>query len=101
MFDAKIKQKDDNLTINLSGDLDIYSEKEFKKFVEEKLKPTNTDIVFDFSELSYIDSTGLGMFINIYKDQIEKNKTIKIINAKDNIKKLFKITDLTELFEME
>ncbi|MFQ9998773.1 MAG: STAS domain-containing protein, partial [Anaerococcus obesiensis] len=48
-----------------------------------------------------IDSTGLGMFINIYKDQKEKDKSVKIINPKENIKKLFKITDISDLFEME
>ena len=41
------------------------------------------------------------MFINIYKDQKEKDKIVKIINPKENIKKLFKITDISDLFEME
>lgn len=41
------------------------------------------------------------MFMNIYKMLNDNNKEIKIINAKDNIKKLFRITDLTDLFDVE
>lgn len=101
MFDKKIIKKDDLLEIQLKGDLDVYSEKEFRDFAKENLSGENLDMVFDFKDLNYIDSTGLGLFMNLYKDQMEKNKSIKIINAKDNIYKLFKITDLTELFKME
>lgn len=100
MFDAKI-EKDDNIQkVELKGDLDVYSEDEFKKFIDEEIK-TDQDIVFDLSDLDYLDSTGLGMFMNVYKNQQANDKKVKIINAKDNIVKLFKITDLTGLFDME
>lgn len=100
MFDKKIVNEDNLQTIKLIGDLDVYSEDEFKSFIDEEIDP-NKDITIDLKDLEYLDSTGLGMFMNIYKMVNENGKDIKIINAKDNIKKLFKITDLTELFDME
>lgn len=100
MFDKKIVNEDKVQTIKLIGDLDVYSEDEFKSFIDEEIDP-NKDITIDLKDLEYLDSTGLGMFMNIYKMVNENGKDIKIINAKDNIKKLFKITDLTELFDME
>ena len=100
MFDKSIEHNDDFQLIKLKGDLDVYSEEEFKGFIEENLDE-NKDLVIDLADLDYLDSTGLGMFMNIYNSQKSKGKTVKIINAKDNIKKLFKITDLTALFDME
>ncbi len=100
MFDKKIEIIDDIQTIKLIGDLDVYSEDEFKSFIDEEIDP-NKDVRIDLKELDYLDSTGLGMFMNIYKMVNENGKEIKIINAKDNIQKLFKITDLTDLFDME
>lgn len=100
MFDKKIEIVDDIQTIKLIGDLDVYSEDEFKSFIDEEIDP-NKDVRIDLKELDYLDSTGLGMFMNIYKMVNENGKEIKIINAKDNIQKLFKITDLTDLFDME
>ena len=100
MFDKSIEYGDQIQTIKLKGDLDIYAEDDFKSFISENLDIDN-DVVFDLAELDYLDSTGLGMFMNVYNDQKNNGKTVKIINVKDNIYKLFKITDLTGLFDME
>ncbi len=100
MFDKEIKIEDDIQTVKLVGDLDVYSEEDFKEFIEEKID-INKDLVFDLKDLDYLDSTGLGMFMLIYNKQKENGKSVKIINTKENIKKLFKITDLSDLFDME
>lgn len=100
MFDKEIKIEDDIQTVKLVGDLDVYSEEDFKEFIEEKID-ANKDLVFDLKDLDYLDSTGLGMFMLIYNKQKENGKSVKVINTKENIKKLFKITDLSDLFDME
>ncbi|WP_297281278.1 STAS domain-containing protein [uncultured Anaerococcus sp.] len=100
MFDKKIEANDNTQTVKLIGDLDVYSEDDFKSFIDEEID-TNKDLVIDLSDLEYLDSTGLGMFMIIYKMQESNGKSVKVVNAKENIKKLFKITDLTELFDME
>ena len=100
MFKANIDKKDDYLILNLAGDLDVYSEEEFRDFIEDELKDKNLDLVIDIEDLDYLDSTGLGMLMKIYKMYDENGQKVKIINPKENILKLFKITDLTDIFEM-
>ena len=100
MFKANIDKKDDYLILNLAGDLDVYSEEEFRDFIEDELKDKDLDLVIDIKDLDYLDSTGLGMFMKIYKMYEENGQKVKIINPKENILKLFKITDLTDIFEM-
>lgn len=100
MFQEKIREEENKVVLDLKGDLDIYSLDQVKE-ITSKIISYNKDIVADLKELDYIDSTGLGQFINIYKAQKENNKSIKIINAKPNIKKLFSITDLKDIFNME
>ncbi|MCI7238676.1 MAG: STAS domain-containing protein [Anaerococcus sp.] len=100
MFEANLENDQEQILIRLKGDLDVYSEEDFRDFIENNISPENKDIVIDIEELDYLDSTGLGMFMKIYNDNKEKGKKVKIINPKDNIKKLFEITDLTEIFEM-
>ena len=100
MFDKKIENTDKLQTIKLIGDLDVYSEEDFKSFIDQEIDPKK-DITIDLNDLDYLDSTGLGMFMNIYKMVKENDGQIKVINAKENIKKLFKITDLSQLFDME
>ena len=100
MFKANITDENDKLVLDLSGDLDVYSEEEFKSLIEDEIETVNKDILIDIKNLDYLDSTGLGMFMKIYKIHEERGKKVKIINPKENILKLFKITDLTEIFEM-
>ena len=64
MFDKKLETNGNTQTIKLIGDLDVYSEDDFKSFIDEQID-VNKDIVLDLSDLEYLDSTGLGMFMNI------------------------------------
>lgn len=101
MFESKIYDKEKFLLIEVKGDLDIYSEDEFRSFIEKEIEGADKDMVIDIKDLDYLDSTGLGLFMKIYKISKEKDKTVSIINPKENILKLFKITDLTDVFNME
>ncbi|MFM1525289.1 MULTISPECIES: STAS domain-containing protein [Helcococcus] len=99
-FEVKYNENE-NLEIQVLGDLDINVVENFKNEVLEKYKILDKDIVFDFSELKYIDSTGIGAIMTVYKAAKDKSKSLTINNANRNIYKLFKITKLTELFNME
>ena len=101
MFESKIYDKEKFLLIEVKGDLDIYSDDEFRSFIEKEIEGADKDMVIDIKDLDYLDSTGLGLFMKIYKIGKEKDKTVSIINPKENILKLFKITDLTDVFNME
>lgn len=101
MFESKIYDKDKFLLVELKGDLDIYAEDEFRSFIEKEIEPVDKDLLIDIKDLDYLDSTGLGLFMKIYKISQTRAKSVSIINPKENILKLFKITDLTEVFNME
>lgn len=58
-------------------------------------------MIIDCKELNYIDSTGLGIFVATLKKAKQCEKKIVISNLKDNIKKLFIITGLDKVFEID
>ncbi len=99
MFNLDYKNED-KLTVFLEGDLDINTVKEFQDQVLKAYKDLDKDLVFDLVKLDYIDSTGLGAIITVFKEVKEKNRKLSIVNAKKNIKKLFYITELDSLFEI-
>lgn len=99
-FAVKFEENED-LRVFLSGDLDINTVDEFRKEVLEKYDDKDLDIIFDLNDLEYIDSTGLGAIIAVYKKVKEKGKNLTVVNAKKNIKKLFFITELDKIFNME
>ena len=90
----------DHVKVVLSGEVDIYTSQELKENLYRVVESNKKDVIIDCKELNYIDSTGLGIFVGALKKQSSMKK-IKIINLKDNIKKLFIITGLDKIFEVE
>lgn len=81
------------------GDLDIVNSKVFKDEVL-KLMEENQEILIDGEKLDYMDSTGLGVLISLYKKAKNTNSKIYLTNLKPNIYKLFDITGLNNVFEI-
>lgn len=94
-----LKKNGELLFVDLQGDLDINSNKEFKEKVNSVQGVKK--IIVNCENLSYIDSTGLGAFISIYKNIKEKGEKLVITGLKPHIKKIFLITDLDKVFEIE
>ena len=94
-----LRQEEDKLFVDLQGDLDINSNKEFKEKVNSVQGVKK--ITVNCENLSYIDSTGLGAFVSIYKNIKEKGEKLVITGLKPHIKKIFLITDLDKVFEIE
>ena len=95
------KSVGDDTKIVLSGEIDIYTSQSFKNELNEAIKSCKGDLFIDCKELTYIDSTGLGILVGALKEIRKENNDIHICDLKDNIKKLFLITGLDKLFKIE
>jgi len=93
-----IIKQDDICKISIIGEMDINSYLVVKEKLEEILEKKIINIEIDCENLSYIDSTGIGVLIGILKKIKKEDKQISIINAKSNIKRLFNITGLDKIF---
>lgn len=91
-------EKVESWVIDIIGELDIYTSPKFKEVLVEALEEKMGNIIINGQNLSYIDSTGLGVLISVLKKVKENDKTITIENIKPNIKKLFDLTSLDKVF---
>lgn len=87
--------------IELIGDVDIQSSASLKEEINLMLNESETDLIIDCTDLSYIDSTGLGVLIGVLKRVKNVQKDITIVNAQSNIKKLLNITGLDKIFSIK
>ncbi|EHR32083.1 STAS domain-containing protein [Helcococcus kunzii] len=94
-------KEEENLNVFLSGDLDINSVETFKDDILEKYENIDKDVIIDLKDLEYIDSTGIGAIMTVYNDVKKKDRSLTVKNANRNIAKLFKITELDKIFNME
>jgi anti-sigma B factor antagonist len=100
-IEKNYKEEQDQWTIKLSGEMDINSSDEVKQELQDIIDQNIADIEIDCAELSYIDSTGIGVLIGILKKIKKSDKKIVLKNTKDNIKRLFNITGLDKIFIIE
>lgn len=92
---------ENTLEVKPVGEVDIYTSPELKNKIYELIEEKKINILINGEELDYIDSTGLGVLMGIYKKLQEKSLNIKIINLKPNIYKLFDITGLNKIFSIQ
>lgn len=101
--ELRIKEEysDDSIMVFLCGEVDIYTSQKLKEKLYSIIDNNKKDLKIDCTELNYIDSTGLGIFVGALKKVKQYDKKICISNLKDNIRKLFVITGLDKLFVIE
>ncbi len=91
----------DLLTVKVDGDIDVNSVRQLRKSMEENIEKDKPSILMDCEKLNYIDSTGLGVLVSILKKVQEYGGSIRITALKPYLKKIFEITGLTGIFEIE
>lgn len=84
--------------VKISGEVDIYTSDKMKETLNEMVEEKNTEIQIDCTNLSYIDSSGLGVLIGVLKKLKEEKNNLVILNARSNIVKLLSITGLDKVF---
>ena len=86
------------LYVLLCGELDEHSANYTRITLDDIFeKPKFNKIIIDLSELSFMDSTGIGVLIGRYKRMKEKDVPIFIANPSSHAEKIFKMTGLYEL----
>lgn len=91
--------KGNEFIIGISGEIDLNTVDTLDKALQDGINQKK-DILIDMNNVRFIDSTGIGLLVQTYKILKQEGKQITILNAKENVKKVFKITCLEETFNM-
>lgn len=101
LLDANYDENNNRWDVNLYGEVDIYNADSLKNELQSLIVEKSADIVLDCTNLKYIDSTGLGVLVNALKKVEETKNSIRIINLKPYIAKIFTLTGLDKIFVIE
>ncbi|WP_130863086.1 STAS domain-containing protein [Bacilliculturomica massiliensis] len=84
--------------VRVSGEVDVATAGGLRGLLADLFQEKQSDIVLDMSDLSYIDSTGLGVLIGAYGRMQESGHGIRVEHPRENIAKLLRITSLDRIF---
>jgi anti-sigma B factor antagonist len=95
------KRKNGNVTIlDLKGKI-LSGEgiEELRQTIDSTIKQDEKQLVLNFAEVPYLDSTGLGEVVRSYTTLKKAGGTIKIANLTNKVQDLLSVTKLITVFE--
>ena len=98
-FDIKTEQLGaDAYVISLAGEVDLYTAPEFKQQLLDVISQGGKNVVVDFSDTTFIDSTTLGVLVGGVKRLRAQEGRLSLVCSDRNITKIFEITGLDRVF---
>ncbi len=84
----------------IQGRLDPAETQELEKKVLETVDSDDKKLLFDFSELEYINSSGLRVLVMAYQRMKQNKGHVAICNIRDYILEVFEISGYDKIFSI-
>ena len=96
-----IQEQDGNMVAILEGNLDTAAAAETEKAMSPLNDVEGKDIIIDCTDLAYISSAGLRIFLGILQNAQTKGGHVYIKGINDNVRAVFTITGFSNIFEFK
>ena len=93
------EQKDGCLVFYFTGQLDAYSEKQFMEYVGDVLKANKLPSVLDLSKIDFLDSSGLGAFVQLAKQCTDAKRSFVLV-GNSRVTQTIKLVRLEEFLHL-
>ena len=94
-----IQEQDGNMVAILEGSLDTAAAAETEKAMSPLNDVEGKDIIIDCTDLTYISSAGLRIFLGILQSAQGKGGHVYIKGINDSVRAIFAITGFSNIFE--
>lgn len=96
-----ITKQENEVTAQLCGRLDTPASQDIANDVETLVGAAGGTIILDCTELEYISSSGLRIFLTLRKAAAEKGGKVIVRNITPAIRSVFMMTGFLNLFEIQ
>jgi len=94
------RKNGDVLILDLKGKILIGDGiEELREAVNNLIKEKETKILFNFADVPYLDSTGLGEVVRSYTSIKKEGGSVKILNLTTKVRDLLSVTKLLTVFD--
>ena len=100
-MNVRIEEIDGNVVAFLAGILDTAAAPETEKAMNPMNDVEGKDIIIDCTDLEYISSAGLRIFLGILQNAEDKDGHVYIRGINDEVRSVFTITGFSNIFEFK
>lgn len=88
----------DVTTLKLTGEVDLHGSPELRKELKQCADDKVPVLLIDFTDVEYIDSSGLATFIEYVRESSGYGGKIALFGLKQKVRTIFDLVRLNELF---
>jgi len=100
-MNVTIDKKENKIRLTISGRIDTTSSSQFEGYLQPAFAESSKDIELDCTDLTYISSSGLRVFITLLKRVKSSGGTLKLQHMNKDIYDVFRTTGFNKLFVIE
>lgn len=100
-MEITINKIDNVTTVRMIGRLDTTAAQEIAKDMEAVEAETAGTVVLDCSEMTYISSSGLRIFLTLRKEAAIRGGKVIVKGISNDIRQVFMMTGFLNLFQIE
>jgi stage II sporulation protein AA (anti-sigma F factor antagonist) len=98
ILQIKFANKGTTLVVNVVGELDHHSADHVRQKIDgELLKSTTKNVIFDFSKLSFMDSSGIGVIMGRYKNVNKLGGSMAIVSPNTQINRIIEMSGISKM----
>ncbi|MBT2681563.1 anti-sigma factor antagonist [Mesobacillus sp. AQ2] len=95
-----VKETESKLAVKVNGEIDAYTAPQLREKLFPLSEKEGVKMVVDLSEVNYMDSTGLGVFVGVFKNVRAHDGEFKIVGLSERLQRLFEITGLADIIDI-
>jgi stage II sporulation protein AA (anti-sigma F factor antagonist) len=97
-MEVKINIRNGVLIAKLSGELDHHNAEDVRLAIDTAFERSNVrHILFDFSDVSFMDSSGIGVIIGRYKNAKKRGGQTGVAGMNNAMQRIFDISGLAKI----
>ncbi len=99
-MNLRFQHKYKTLIVGISGELDHHSSEAIRIKIDNKIDELGImNLIIDFSDVNFMDSSGIGVIIGRYRRIAEFGGELLIVNLKPQIRKVFELGGLFKIIK--
>lgn len=90
----------DQTIVSVAGEIDAYTAPKLREAILPLAEDSNPNLTINLKDVSYMDSTGLGVFVGLLKSVRKNNGQLNLVELSDRLERLFTITGLSDIIDI-
>jgi len=97
---SQVRQERGATVVQIEGRFDVATAPTIKAKLQNLISEGNTRLVLNLSELSFIDSSGLGVLVSCLRKAAADGGDLRLAEVPPFCRSIFELTRLTRVFEI-